>query len=111
MMKDAYNITCQEPLDMFLEDMNYDEICLFQVNWLHILIVAEVVLLAVVVLKLCYDVLQYRRTGHLPWVARHLCCSSLSSNRWTRSSHWWTWPSSSATTTTTHVFSGSDTAH
>ena len=38
-----------------------------------ILVVFEVVLLAIILSKLSYDVLQYRRTGELPWLARHIC--------------------------------------
>ena len=35
----------------------------------------EVLLLVAVVLKLGWDCVRYRRTGHLPWVARHMCWS------------------------------------
>ena len=38
-------------------------------------IVLEVVLLVALVLKLGWDCVRYRRTGHLPWVARHMCWS------------------------------------
>ena len=38
-----------------------------------ILVVVEVLLLAIILSKLSYDVLQYRRTGELPWLARHIC--------------------------------------
>ena len=39
------------------------------------MIVLEVLLLVAVVLKLGWDCVRYRRTGHLPWVARHMCWS------------------------------------
>jgi hypothetical protein len=38
-----------------------------------IIIVFEVFLLAIILTKLTYDVFQYRRTGELPWLARHIC--------------------------------------
>ena len=43
------------------------------IDYMAILVVVEVLLLAVILSKLSYDVLQYRRTGELPWLARHIC--------------------------------------
>ncbi len=37
------------------------------VDYMAILVVFEVVLLALILTKLSYDVWQYRRTGELPW--------------------------------------------
>ena len=36
-------------------------------------ILLESLLLVTLLSKLAWDVVRYRRSGHLPWVARHLC--------------------------------------
>ena len=42
-------------------------------DYLTIVIIIEVFLLLLIVSKLAYDARQYRHTGQLPWLARHIC--------------------------------------
>lgn len=44
-----------------------------ETDYMTILVVFEVVLLFIILSKLTYDVVQYRRNGELPWLARHIC--------------------------------------
>ena len=48
------------------------------------LVILEVCLLLAVLVKLSWDCVRYRRTGHLPWIARHMCWSvpGISRSRW-----------------------------
>ena len=54
---------------------DYNSLCPVEtgIDYMAILVVFEVILLAIILSKLSYDVLQYRRTGELPWLARHIC--------------------------------------
>ena len=58
-----------------LVSFDYNALCPIEtgVDYMAILVVFEVVLLALILTKLTYDVWQYRRTGELPWLARHIC--------------------------------------
>ena len=64
--------------------LNYKEMCAKDHDYMIWVIIVEAILLVMIMLKLSWDCVRYRRTGHLPWVARHLCGSvpGISRGRW-----------------------------
>lgn len=82
LIKDAKKIKCKEFKEVNLVDLDYNDMCAIHMDWMYVLIAVEVFLLVSILLKLGYDILMYQRSGRLPWVARHLCCSALSSSTW-----------------------------
>ncbi len=42
--------------------------------WIYLIIVIEVILIVVIVAKVWYDQIQYRRTGKLPWLSQNSLC-------------------------------------
>ena len=55
--------------------LDYKEMCSKDHDYMIWVIVVETILLVIIMFKLTWDCVRYRRTGHLPWVARHLCWS------------------------------------
>ena len=43
------------------------------VDYMVCIIAIEALLLVLVLSKLAFDTVNYRRTGELPWLARHCC--------------------------------------
>ena len=79
---DVDYMQCTE-CDCSIVFLDYKEMCgASSTNNMIWLIVLEVTLLLVVMIKLTWDCVRYRRTGHLPWVARHMCCSDITRSRW-----------------------------
>jgi hypothetical protein len=64
--------------------LDYKEMCSKDHDYMIWVIIVEAILLVAIMLKLTWDCVRYRRTGHLPWVARHLCWSDsgISRGRW-----------------------------
>ena len=64
--------------------LDYKVMCSKDHDYMIWVIVVEAILLAMIMLKLTWDCVRYRRIGHLPWVARHLCWSvpGISRGRW-----------------------------
>lgn len=48
------------------------------VDYMVVIIAIEVILLVIVLSKLAYDIWIYRRTGEMPWLAKHICISYVS---------------------------------
>lgn len=74
-LRDADYLACGvEESPLFIK-LDYNSLCTDDsgVDYMVILIVVEVLLLTLILSKLSYDIWQYRRTGELPWLARHIC--------------------------------------
>jgi len=72
LLKDADSMMCSGSVSIL--DFNYKEECKKEtIDFWGLLVVVEILMLLGVVGKLWYDCIVYRQTGHLPWVARHLC--------------------------------------
>ena len=53
---------------------DYVDLCVAEgPDYYALLIVVEAGLIVVVVSKLAYDWATYKRTGEMPWLARHIC--------------------------------------
>merc|ERR1719474_912604 len=73
LLKDANEMRCTGS-EVYIVDLDYKNECeQDNEDFMTWLVVVEFVLLVLVLSKLTYDVVLYRRTGHLPWIARHLC--------------------------------------
>ena len=85
---------CEE-CDCSLLNLDYKEMCSTGGDNMLWLIVLELSLLLLVLAKFSWDCVTYRRTGELPWLARHLCCSlqGLPATSWcSRLANIWRWP-------------------
>eukprot|EP00092_Neocalanus_flemingeri_P023132 GFUD01025081.1.p1 GENE.GFUD01025081.1~~GFUD01025081.1.p1 ORF type:complete len:565 (+),score=137.16 GFUD01025081.1:64-1758(+) len=84
LIMDTEHMHCSERECSVLH-LDYKEMCTKDHDHMIWVIMVEAILLVVIMLKLTWDCVRYRRTGHLPWVARHLCWSvpGLSRSRWT----------------------------
>ena len=84
LIEDTEYMTCLE-CDCAILYLDYKEMCASsRTDNMIWIIVLEVTMLTGVLVKLSWDCIQYRRTGHLPWVARHMCWSvpGISRTRW-----------------------------
>ena len=65
-------------------NLKYKVMCSKNHDYMIWVIIVETILLVMIMLKLTWDCIRYRRTGHPPWVARHLCWSvqGISRGRW-----------------------------
>ena len=84
LIMDTEHMTCSDCKCTLLH-LDYKEMCTKDHDYMIWVILVEAILLVVVMLKFTWDCMRYRRTGHLPWVARNLCWSvpGISSGRWT----------------------------
>ena len=75
LIEDAGDMRCDE-CDCGILHLDFKEMCATNnTDSMVWLICLEVTLLVLVLVKLTWDCIRYRRTGHLPWVARHMCWS------------------------------------
>ena len=84
LIEDTEYMQCVE-CDCAILYLDYKEMCAStKTDNMIWIIVIEVTMLTLVLVKLTWDCVQYRRTGHLPWVARHMCWSvpGISRSRW-----------------------------
>eukprot|EP00094_Tigriopus_californicus_P008966 TCALIF_08641-PA protein Name:"Similar to hfw Protein halfway (Drosophila pseudoobscura pseudoobscura)" AED:0.11 eAED:0.11 QI:0/0.85/0.87/0.87/0.42/0.62/8/66/414 len=88
-IRDAQQMACGKSGAPKIVSARYLELCTpHHVDYLLWITILEAILLLLVCSKLIYDIVQYRRTGQLPWLARILCigCShSNSKSHYTRS--------------------------
>jgi len=84
LIMDTEHMHCSD-CECTLLHLDYKEMCTKNHDYMIWVILVEVILLVGIMLKLTWDCVRYRRTGHLPWVARHLCWSvpGISRGRWT----------------------------
>ena len=84
LIMDTEHMTCSD-CDCNLLNLDYKEMCTSDSDSMIWVVVAETFLLVMIVMKLTWDCVQYRRTGHLPWIARHLGGSvpGIARPRWT----------------------------
>jgi len=87
LIMDTEHMQCSE-CECSLFYLDYKEMCTQDFDYMIWVITAEVIVLLIFVFKLTWDCIRYRRTGHLPWVARHLCWSvpDITPGRWSWSS-------------------------
>ena len=80
---DVEDMKCTE-CDCSIIFLDYKEMCgSSNTDSMVWVIVLEITLLVLVLVKLTWDCVRYRRTGHLPWIARHMCCSDITlTSRW-----------------------------
>jgi len=83
LIEDIEYMKCTE-CDCALLYLDYKEMCATRDSNMLWLVILEVCLLLAVLVKLSWDCVRYRRTGHLPWIARHMCWSvpGISRSRW-----------------------------
>ena len=81
---DTEHMHCSE-CECSLLHLDYKEMCTKDHDHMVWVIMVEAIFLVMIVIKLTWDCIRYRRTGHLPWVARHLCWSvpGIAPGRWT----------------------------
>jgi len=84
LIMDTEHMRCSD-CECTLLHLDYKEMCTKDHDYMIWVILVEAILLVVIMLKFTWDCIRYRRTGHLPWVARHLCWSvpGISRGRWT----------------------------
>ena len=84
LIMDTEHMMCSD-CECALLHLDYKEMCTKDHDYMIWVILVEAILLVVIMLKFTWDCIRYRRTGHLPWVARHLCWSvpGISRGRWT----------------------------
>ena len=89
---DTEEMRCDE-CDCSLLNLDYKEMCSTGGDSMLWLIILEVSLLLLVLAKFSWDCVTYRRTGELPWLARHLCCSlqGLPASNWCSRLTSWRW--------------------
>ena len=71
-IKDVEHIRCDK-WDTPILQADYKEKCSESQNPMIWVVMVELILLLLLIGNFVRDVVRYRRTGHLPWVARHLC--------------------------------------
>ena len=83
LIKDAEEIYCDNWDDILLH-IDYKDRCYKSQDPMIWIIIVEVLLLVLLICNLVMDVVRYRRTGHLPWIARNLCgsVSGVTSQSW-----------------------------
>eukprot|EP00095_Tigriopus_kingsejongensis_P002858 maker-scaffold52_size450388-snap-gene-0.12 protein:Tk02858 transcript:maker-scaffold52_size450388-snap-gene-0.12-mRNA-1 annotation:"protein singed wings 2 isoform x1" len=89
-LRDGQHLACGKSGSPEIVSAKYVELCTpHHVDYLLWITILEAILLVLVCSKLIYDVLQYRRTGQLPWLARALCigCSHTGSKSHSRPHH------------------------
>ena len=75
LIEDAADMMCDE-CNCDILHLDFKEMCASNgTDSMIVVICLEVSLLVLVMVKLTWDCIRYRRTGHLPWVARHMCWS------------------------------------
>ena len=74
LIKDAEDICCANWDDILLQ-IDYTDRCYKSQDPMIWVIIVEVVLLVLLICNFVRDVVRYRRTGNLPWIARHFCGS------------------------------------
>ena len=75
LIEDAKDMKCDECGCEILQ-LDFKEMCASsKTDSMVWVIVLEVALLVLVLAKLSWDCVTYRRTGQLPWLARHMCWS------------------------------------
>jgi len=84
LIMDTEHMHCSE-CECSLLHLDYKEMCTKDHDYMIWVIMVEAIFLVMIVIKLTWDCIRYRRTGHLPWVARHLCWSvpGIAPGRWT----------------------------
>jgi len=83
LIKDTEYMQCSD-CECSLLHLDYKQICAKDHDYMVWVIIVETSLIVIILLKLSWDCIQYRRTGELPWVAKHLCWSvpGISRSRW-----------------------------
>jgi hypothetical protein len=74
LIKDAEKIYCDN-WDNILLHIDYKDRCYKSQDPMIWVIIVEVILLVLLIGNFVWDVVRYRRSGHLPWIARNLCGS------------------------------------
>lgn len=80
-IRDAQQMACGKSGAPKIVSARYLELCTpHHFDYLLWITILEAILLLLVCSKLIYDIVQYRRTGQLPWLARMLCIGCSHSN-------------------------------
>ena len=84
LIMDTEHMLCSD-CECTLLHLDYREMCTKDHDPMVWVIMVEAIVLVMIMLKLTWDCIRYRRTGHLPWLARHLSCSvpGISRGSWT----------------------------
>ncbi|XP_040568947.1 protein singed wings 2 isoform X2 [Lepeophtheirus salmonis] len=70
--RDADLLACGVDQSPILIQIDYTQFCETSIDYMWIVIVGELILLILVLSRLTYDVINYRRSGELPWLAKHM---------------------------------------
>ncbi|CAB4054655.1 unnamed protein product [Lepeophtheirus salmonis] len=74
--RDADLLACGVDQSPILIQIDYTQFCETNIDYMWIVIVGELILLILVLSRLTYDVINYRRSGELPWLAKTYCQSN-----------------------------------